>query len=297
MKELKGVIIPAVTPFDENDQLDLARLEYNYTEWNKTNVNGYMCLGSNGEFRSLSDDEAFAVIEAASKFTAPEKILIAGVGRESLAGTLAFIKRLQDAEIKIDYISVLTPHYFKGLMTDDALVEYFTAVADFSKYPVLLYCAPSFANEVCISVEAAKRLADHPNIHGIKDTSKHMMNDYMAALGGRKDFVVMAGSISTMMNCIKQGGAGGVISCANYFPAESAKFYELFVEGGEEGCKDYYAKLSKLAKETGGRGSVAGVKATMNLVGLKGGYPRKPVQPVSAELLEQIKAGIAAREI
>ena len=95
------------------------------------------------------------------------------MGRESLYQTLKFIDRVQAADLPIDYLSVLTPHYFKSLMTDAALIEYFTRVADFSRIPILLYCAPSFANEVTISADVVRVLADHPNIHGIKDTSKN----------------------------------------------------------------------------------------------------------------------------
>ncbi len=184
MRNLSGIVIPTVTPFEKNGEISFEMLKYNYDVWNQTHVNGFMCLGSNGEFRMLSDDEAFDVICAASSYADPEKCFIAGVGRESLYQTLRFIDRVQAADLPVDYLSVLTPHYFKGLMTDEALIEYFTTIADFSRHPILLYCAPSFANDVTISAEAVRVLADHPNIHGIKDTSKNMMNAYMDAVGG-----------------------------------------------------------------------------------------------------------------
>ena len=66
MKELTGIIIPAVTPFDETGAIRFDWLRENYRQWNETQVGGFMCLGSNGEFRLLSDDEALEVIRVSA---------------------------------------------------------------------------------------------------------------------------------------------------------------------------------------------------------------------------------------
>ena len=293
MRNLSGIIIPAVTPFDENGEIRFDWLEENYKAWNDTAISGVMALGSNGEFRMLSDDEALAVIEKAAKSMKPEKCFIAGVGRESLYQTLKFIDRVSRADLPIDYYSVLTPHYFEGLMTDKALFEYYTAIADHSPVPILLYCAPGFSNDVTISAEVLKALADHPNIHGIKDTSKNMMNAYMDAVGGRDDFAVVSGSMSTILLCLSRGGAGGVVSASNYFPAECAEVVRLYREEGEEKAKEYYTALQSVISRTGARGSVAGVKCCMNLVGLHGGYPRRPILPLEKAAEDEYRAVLA----
>ena len=80
MRNLSGIVIPTVTPFDENGEISFAMLKYNYDVWNKTHVNGFMCLGSNGEFRMLSDDEAFDVIRARVVLRRPRKMLYCGRG-------------------------------------------------------------------------------------------------------------------------------------------------------------------------------------------------------------------------
>ena len=288
MKTLSGIIIPAVTPFDESGALSIHMLKSNYERWNKTDVSGIMVLGSNGEFRSLSDDESFDVIMTASKIISKEKTLIAGIGRESLFQTLSFLNRLQEANAKIDYVSVLTPGYFKGLMTDEALIDYYTAIANESKYPVLLYCAPTFANGVCISCEAVKKLADHPNIFGIKDTSKDMMSSYMDTVGGRKDFVVVSGSLASFLTCLERGGSGAIVSAANYFPNTCVTLYEIAQQKGLDAAYKYYEELKDLLSKTGARASVASVKATMNLAGYSAGIPRAPVAPCSKELVEEM---------
>lgn len=292
MRKLDGIIIPAVTPFDREGAIDFAALRANYHRWNATAVCGYMCLGSNGEFRMLDDDEALEVIRASAQAAGEDKCFIAGIGRESLTSTLRFLRRVEQANLPIDYLSVLTPHYFKGLMTDEALVDYYTAIADASSLPILLYCAPDFANSVCISAEAVKTLADHPNIHGIKDTSKNMMNAYMDAVGGREDFQVLSGSMSTILTCLSRGGKGGVVSAANYFPEECAKVVALYQEQGEAAAQSYYDTLQALIRRTGARGSVSGVKCCMNLLGYSGGLPRRPVLPASPALEQEMREAL-----
>jgi 4-hydroxy-2-oxoglutarate aldolase len=294
MSGLSGIIVPAVTPFDEAGRVSFSMMEHNYAAWCGTDISGIMCLGSNGEFRMLTDDEALDVIRAASELTAPGKTLIAGVGRESLYATLEFIDRVAASESasKIDYLSVLTPHYFKSLMTDAALFGYYTAIADHSPLPILLYCAPAFSNEVTISADLVRELADHPNIYGIKDTSKNMMDAYMDAVGGREDFTVVSGSMSTVFKCMDRGGGGGVVSAANYFPQQCANVVKLYVEKGRDAAWEYYTTLQEVIKKTGARGSVAGVKCCMNLMGLSGGSPRKPVLPISAEIENEMKTAL-----
>ena len=296
MKKIDGIIIPAVTPFDEDGTLRLDWLKENYEAWGRTGVCGVMALGSNGEFRSLSDEESFDVIRTASEAIPEDKVFIAGVGRESLYHTLQFIKKLEDAKIRIDYISVLTPCYFKGLMTDEAYIDYYTAIADASSYPVLIYCAPGFVNGLYVSAEAMKVLADHPNIAGVKDTTPDQMAAYMDAVGGRDDFMVISGKLSNIMYALEHGGPGGIISSSNYFPNACAKLTTIFREQGAEAAKEYYKQLSELGSKTGGKASVAGVKAVMNMTGKKGGYPRKPVLPVKEELLAEIREYMEAHK-
>lgn len=292
MNKLGGIIIPAVTPFDRDGTLRLDLLRKNYEKWNSTAVQGYMCLGSNGEFRLLDDAESLQVILAASEAADPEKCLIAGIGRESLHHTLSFLHALEDAAPRIDYVSVLMPGYFKALMTDEALIAYFTAIADASPWPVLLYCAPGFTNGVCISPEALKILADHPNLHGIKDTSKDMMDTYMDAVGGRSDFEVLAGSMNTILKCMDRGGKGGVVSASNYFPDECAEVVRLYREKGPDAAREYYAELKALIARTGGRGSVATVKACMNLLGYSGGSPRSPILAAKEDVVAEIRSAL-----
>ena len=288
-KDLTGIIIPVATPFDEDEALSLGMLEANFSKWDETNVRGYMCLGSNGEFRSLSDDESIAVVQHAIAMKG-DKTLIVGVGRESLHLTLTFLDKVADLGPGIDYMSVLTPHYFAKLMDDRTLVDYYRAVADHSRAPVLVYVAPGFANSVTVSPRAIKQLADHPNIAGMKDTSPAMMVDYMLNVGGREDFKVLAGSLNTLLTCLILGGSGGVVSAANYFPRQCAEVTDLYFSGAQEQALAHYLDLQRVVKLSGAKYSIAGLKCCMNLCGFSGGKPRLPVRPLSAQEESDIKA-------
>ena len=284
---LRGTVIPAVTPFRTDESLDLEAFAANLDRWGSTDVVGYMVLGTNGEFRSLSDDESRQVIRQAAAHSG-DKTLIAGVGRDSLHHTLEFLASIETDGV--DYASVLTPHYFAKAMTGTALADYYTAVADSSPVPVLIYVAPGYANGVLVPPEVLAEVADHPNIAGIKDTSSSSMADYMRAAGGRDDFAVIAGSLNTIMIALEHGGPGGIVSAANYLPAECARLTTLWHAGEREQALAYYERLSRLAKATGAAGGVAGVKASMDVLGYAGGAPRRPVTALDDDAKARLRA-------
>lgn len=284
---LQGTVIPAVTPFRADESIDLDAFAANLARWGATDVVGYMVLGTNGEFRSLSDDESRQVIAQAVAHKG-DKTLIAGVGRDSEHHTLEFMASV-DLE-GVDYVSVLTPHYFAKAMTGAALAGYYTTIADASPVPVLIYVAPGYANQVLVPPDVLAGLADHPNIAGIKDTSPSSLGAYMDAAGGRDDFAVVAGSLNTIMAALDRGGPGGIVSAANYLPAQCARLTTLWHAGERDAARAYYDRLARLAKATGAAGGVAGVKASMDVLGYTGGAPRRPVAALDDDARARLRA-------
>lgn len=293
-EKLKGIIVPAITPFDQDGSILYDQMETNFSKWTATGIRGIMVLGSNGEFKSLTDKESLEIIQYAAKLKG-DKTLIVGAGRESLYQTVRFIEEVSVYNQYIDFISVLTPNYFGKNLTGDDLYDYFAAVASSSSIPILLYNAPTFANGVSIPAKTLAKLADHPNIAGIKDTSKDQLTKYMVYAGGRDDFEIMAGSVGTIMTDLFFGGSGGVVSAANYFPAECAHLTDLFFKGEIEACLQFYKELMMLVDMTGGKAGVASVKATMNLLGYQAGIPRSPVRPLNDKETESIRLVLKAQ--
>lgn len=287
------MLIPAVTPFAHDGSPALDLLQANVRRWSQSPISGYLVLGSNGESRALSDSESLAVIRAAAEANVDKTIMV-GVGRESLYQTLRFLEQVSALGVNLDYVSVLTPSFFANAMTDGALIDFYQSVADVSEWPVLLYCAPRYANTVIISPRAVAELADHPNIAGIKDTSDSLMAAYIGATRGRQDFAVLAGSVGNLKECLSLGGAGGVCSMANFLPASCARIVELYEAGESTAAFALVGELQQLARHTSGPFGVAGVKACMNLLGYAGTTPRPPVQPVPQRELLGISAELCA---
>ena len=286
-EKLTGVFPPVMTPFFPDGRIDYDGLEYNIKKMNQAKLGGYMPLGSNGEFRSLTDEEALKVLGIVARAKSPDKTLMAGTGRESAYATIEFTKRA--ADVGIDFASVLTPYYYVKKMNDEALIRFFTEVADNSPVPVLMYCAPGFAGGVIISTKAVSQLARHPNIMGMKDTSKEDIAGYVKAASGAAEFHVLAGSISKFYYGLTVGAIGGILSIANYLPEPCCEIQALYQAGRKDEADKLSERLKSITERATGKHSVAGVKGAMNLLGYKGGEPRVPVLPLKPEELEEVR--------
>ncbi len=169
---LEGVFPAITTPFYPDGRLYLRKLEHNVERYSRTPTAGIVVLGSTGEAVMLGDDESRDVLRHAANAAAPDKVLIAGVGRESLSETLRLAEYA--ATHQYDAILVRTPSYYTpyyGLGSGAAsLLAYYRALADQSPLPVVLYSIPKFTH--CeLPIETVVELAQHPNIIAIKDSS------------------------------------------------------------------------------------------------------------------------------
>jgi 4-hydroxy-2-oxoglutarate aldolase len=285
-KKLSGVFTPNVTPF-LNEEVAHDKIAENIERYNQTKLKGYMPLGSNGEFRSLTDGESIKVIDVYQKYISPEKTLIAGVMRESAKATIEFIKKIADKGV--DFATILLPHYFVKYMTDEALITYYTTIANQSPIPIMMYNAPKFTAGLLISPHMVSVLAEHPNIVGMKDTSKEDISIYVNAVPKGANFYVLAGTINKLYAGIKIGAIGGVVSMADYLPDICCELQELFEAGKIKEAEklDVYAR--ELSSNAAGKHGVAGVKAAMDLLGYYGGDPRIPLFPLNDERKAELK--------
>ena len=150
------------------------------------------------------------VVEAA----APDKVMMAGTGAESTRETIELT--LRAAEIGAHMVSLLMPHFFAARMDDDTLAGYILDVAGASPVPVLIYNNPSVAAGVTVSEAVVARVSSHPNVVGMKDSSKGNYNKYIRA--AKEGFCLLAGSAGFFLDLLVAGGVGGVLSLANVFP-------------------------------------------------------------------------------
>jgi len=169
------------------------------------------------------------------------------------------------------------------------LRRYYERVAEAVSVPLLLYNAPQFAGGVQIPPKIIVELSGHPNIVGIKDSSAAGPGRFLAELDPDDDFSVLAGGINFFYSSLHVGAIGGVLSLANVVPDACVEVYDLFMRGMYDRARELNAGLIRLNQSISGAWGVAGVKAAMDLVGLRGGRPREPLTPVPAEAVVQIK--------
>lgn len=284
-KKLSGVFAPVVTPF-RSDELALDYLRSNLTKLNETDLTGYLALGSNGEFRSLTDNEQIQVLEVFAERKG-QKVIIVGTACESTRQTIE--KSKVASEMGFDYVSILTPSYFAKRIDGNILQGYYERIADSVDIPLLLYNAPAFAGGVQIPPPTVLRLSRHPNIVGMKDSSPAGPAKFLACLDPSEDFGILAGSTNFFYPSLHLGATGGVLSLANVLPGPCCELHRLFMEARYDEAQRLNLRLARLNESVSGAWGVEGVKAAMSMTGFKGGEPRHPLRSLSDEAAKQIR--------
>ena len=283
---LKGILAPICTPF-VNQEVSVEYLRNNVRRYRQTPLAGYFALGSNGENKSLTEKEKLQVLEAVVSGKADHQLVLAGAGYESTHRTIAFSK--QAAEIGADMVTIVTPSYFKKRLTDEVLIRYYTDIADAVPVPVVVYNAPGFTG-MTISDGVIDTISRHPNVAGMKDTSKGNMSKYLQAAGD--GFDVLSGTVSTLFESLALGATGGVVSLANAFPEPCCRLYEAYVSGDMDTARELHFQLFRLNRSVSGSFGVAGVKYAMELGGFHGGDPRLPLLPITEKGKAKIRKAV-----
>lgn len=282
-----GIYTPIITPFDESGVIDYGKMKHNLEKWGKTDLDGIVVLGSNGEFVYLTEAEKLEVIQfAVNNFTKAKKI-IAGVSCESTAETIETAKKA--AALGVDAVLVLPPHYYRGAMKDEILYGYFTDVADSSPVPVMLYNMPGNTG-INLSSALIARLSNHPNIAGVNDTGGNIVQLAETVRDTDDNFSVFAGNTGYLMPALAVGARGATLALANILPQECCDLVKLVRENRYEEAKALQLKLLKINTLVTGKYGVSGLKAAMAMLGYEGGVPRKPLKPATEEAREEIKA-------
>jgi 4-hydroxy-2-oxoglutarate aldolase len=290
---LHGVFPPIATPF-KDDEVDLEAMRSNVVRWMTTGLAGVVVLGSNGEAPMLDADESYRVASAVRECVPRGKTLIVGAGEESTHATLAAVKRA--ARAGADAVLVRTPCYFKNQMTTDLFVRHFTAVADESPVPVLPYNVPGLTG-VKMAAEAVARLAAHPNIPGVKDSSADLTQIADLVTMTPPEFDVVVGSAPTLYASLCVGAVGGVVAAACVIPDVMVRLYDLARAGRHDEALALQRRITPLAKSVTSTFGVAGLKAAMELAGYAGGAPRRPLAPATPAIVETIRGQLEALQV
>jgi 4-hydroxy-2-oxoglutarate aldolase len=289
--KLEGVLPPLTTPFDERGEVDTTRLAQNVARYNEAGLAGYVALGSNGEAIHMTPLERMRVIETIKRAARAGMTIIAGVNE--LSTQAAIESAQQAASAGAEAVLVITPYYYKGAMTQQALARHFIAVADHCPVPVILYNFPQNTG-VSLEPETIAHIAAHPNIIGVKDSAGNV-----AALSETirlvpADFAVMVGNGSIVYPSLMMGAMGAILAIACVAPRACVDLYQAAKSGDHLRARELQNRIAPLAQLVTAKLGVAGLKAAVEMAGYAGGAPRLPLLPVSDSDREKIK--VAMRE-
>lgn len=292
--ELKGVIPALTTPFKSEDELDLDGLKRLIDDVIADGVDGVLVNGCTGESWAVCEDERAAMFATAVEAASGRVPVVAGCGAPQRRQAIAKMRQAEAAGC--DAIMVQPPWY--ALPNERDVEDYFNAVLDASKLPVMLYNIPRRTG-INLSVDLVDRLADHPNTVAIKESSKDWL--ILSAIIRRvKDRIsVFAGYASLLgLAAITEGAVGYVDSTTPVVGTLSPKFARACREGDFETARALQARLATI--NFFGIGTFpASVKAALELVGRPGGPTRDPIRSLDAEERQRVReilivAGILA---
>lgn len=286
---LHGVIPALVTPrHNAADDVDTARLAELTRFLVKAGIHGIFPTSSTGEAPLLTRDQRRRAIETVAREVNGAITVLGGAGAASTAES---IRLAQDAEAAgATHIAVL-PLHFVALSADE-LYGYFAAVADSVSVPSLLYNFPARTSGQNIPAPVAARLAQEHNVIGLKDSSGDLDNTIRYIEACPPEFAVLVGHESLILSALTMGGAGTICAVANIVPEIVVSLYEAFRRGEEAEARRHQNALLPLKRLLAPGTFPASVKAAMEYVGQPVGDPFPPVQPLTAEELAVLHAGL-----
>jgi 4-hydroxy-2-oxoglutarate aldolase len=274
------------TPF-LSGEVDTAAIRSNVRKWIASGLGGIVALGTKGEAPRLDEDEARQVVEAVRAEVPRDRVLIAGAGHESTRATIAAARQL--AAAGADAVLVKTPYTYRTHVSVAGLVAHYTAVADASPVPVLLYNFPA-STGVNLAPETVGVLAAHPNIVGMKETSTDgaQFADLSAAVPG--DFTILCGAAPGVFAALCAGATGAITAISAVMPGPCLEMIDHVRAGRYEQALAIQHRITPLARAVTTGFGIPGLKVALEMAGFSAGDPRPPLLPLAGDAKERIRA-------
>ena len=294
--EIKGIIVPILTPMNPGDEsINLTEFRNQIERQIAGGVHGIFPFGTNGEGYILSLREKEELLEAAVDQVRGRVPVYAGSGCISTRDTVYMSKRAE--ALGADALSIITPSF--ALASQKELYDHYVEVARHVDIPVILYNIPARTGNKLLPETVEKLARDVDVIVGAKDSSGDLDNLLSYIQRTRdvgKDFAVLAGNDGNILKCLKAGGAGGIAGRANLYPRSLASIYDLFMAGKvdeAQAVQDSVATLQRVFK-FGNPNTI--IKKAVALMGYPVGDCRKPFNYLCDEGIEELKAVLAENE-
>ena len=290
-----GIISPIATPMQVNEELDLPRLRWFIDHLLAHGIHAAFLLGTNSECYALSEDEKQAVTATGVQQVAGRVPVFIGTGAISTRETLRLTRMAENEGAQ--GVTVITPYFVHP--TQSELFDHYRRIADATALPILLYNNPVHTH-VALTPETVARLAELPNIVGIKDSSGDLslLMDYVRLTP--KHFSVLQGRDSLIYSALELGAQGAVPASGNLVPGWCVAIYEAYKRGDVEASLAAQMKVHPLRKALA-LGTAPGVlKQALRWMGMDLGPARSPLGELHGSPLEALKqvlqeAGLLAR--
>lgn len=289
--DLDGILPPITTPFNAAGDLDLDALRRNIERYNTTGLRGYVAFGSNGEAVHLDAAERERILRTVQEAAAPGMALVAGINELSARAAHAAIRQAADAGA--DAALVITPYFYKGMMSQEVLREFFLEVASESTLPILLYNVPQNTG-IVLEPETIAELSGEEKIIGVKDSSGNLkaMSETLRMVSD--EFNVLVGNAGACYSALSMGARGGILAVACAAPRPAVALHAAVRAGDDERARELQEALQPLGRAVTVEHGIPGLKASLDMAGLDGGSPRSPLRPLTEEARAQLQAVMQA---
>ena len=289
-KKYKGVVVPIVTPVKENGTLDTQAVERIIAFFVQAGVSPLL-MGTTGEGNSVSQKDGLLFVETAVKAAQKRITIYAGLTGNCFAEQLAQAEAYTKAGA--DVIVATLPTYYA--LTEEQMENYYRTLADSIKGPLMLYNILA-TTHMSIPVGVIRRLADHPNIVGLKDSERDLerMAQCIEIAKDRDDFCYFCGWAAQSAHSLELGGDGIVPSTGNFVPEMFQQLYEAAVAGDMATANRLQDETNEIAKiyqkdRTLGQ-SLTALKVMMQTKGLCEPWMLMPLTRLSAAEEQAIAA-------
>ena len=294
--DLAGVLVPCTTPFDPvTGDVDLVGFRANVRSFLAHPVRGIVVGGSTGEAVLLDEDERMVLLQGARDLVPDDRLVVAGTGAESTRTTIRLCE--ESAGMGADAVLVQPPAFYRGAMTDAALLEHYRAVAAASPIPVILYQVPLRMSTLEFSSSLVADLAKIANVVGIKDSrgSLELVAEWVDRTPDT--FQVLVGSGAILYGGLEVGAVGGVLAVANLAPGPASAIHAAHRAGDSAEAGRMQELVAPVHVEIVAGMGVPGVKAGLDLLGLRGGDPRLPLRPLPDRDRDNVVEVLAAAQM
>jgi len=283
---LRGVIPALVTPFAPDGNLDQEALSEIVDFLLKQNVNGFFVCGSTGLGPAMATEERKKVAELVIQQVKGRVPIIVQVGSVDPHDTVELAKHAQTAGA--DAVASLTPFYYRP--GDDAMIEYYTRLAESTTLPLFIYNIPrNTGNNV--DANLLVKLSKIRNIVGVKDSSQDFIQliDYLTALP--RSFNIIVGTDSFLYSALHAGAHAGVSAVANAFPETMIEMYQAYVHKDTERGAELQRQVNALRSAVNSP-QIAPILEVLRLRGLRSGHVRPPLRSMAPKEIEGLRSTV-----